>query len=61
MPISEARAVLPEVLDRVDRGEEIRAAIAAGRQRPISRGAGITVDRADELVSAIRADRDLRP
>jgi len=94
MTISEARAALPEVLDRVDRGEEItitrhgrpvavvvrpdalrsrraaralraaeqtRSRLAAGRRSGLSRAAGITVDRAEELVSAIRTDRDVRP
>lgn len=94
MTISEARAALPEVLDRVGRGEEVtitrhgravavvvrpdalrsrraeqavrtadltRAALAAGRQSALSRTKGITAERADELVSAIRTDRDARP
>lgn len=94
MTISEARAALPEVLDRVGRGEEVtitrhglpvavvvrpdalrsrrgeqalrtadqtRAALAAGRCSPLSRATGITAERADELVSAIRTDRDTRP
>ncbi|MHB1533431.1 MAG: type II toxin-antitoxin system Phd/YefM family antitoxin [Acidimicrobiales bacterium] len=93
MTISAARAALPEVLDRVDRGEEviitrhgravavvvrpdalrsrraeqalrtaeqIRTALEVGRRSALSRGRGITAERAEELASAIRADRDLR-
>jgi prevent-host-death family protein len=91
MTISAARAALPEVLDRVDRGEEItitrhgrpvavvvrpdalrsrraekalrtaeqtRLLLEAGRRSGLSRATGITAERADELVSAIRTDRD---
>jgi prevent-host-death family protein len=93
MTISEARAALPGVLDRVDRGEEVtitrhgrpvavvvrpdalrsraeqalrtadqtRAALAAGRRSALSCATGITTDRADELVRAIRRDRDALP
>lgn len=94
MTISEARAALPEVVDRVGRGEEItitrhgrpvavvvrpdalrsrraeqalrtaeqtRALLETGRRSALSRATGITADRADELVSAIRTDRDARP
>ncbi|MGH9092814.1 MAG: type II toxin-antitoxin system Phd/YefM family antitoxin [Acidimicrobiales bacterium] len=94
MTSSEARAALPEVLDRVDRGEEItitrhgrpvavvvrpdalrsrraaqalsaaertRGLLEAGRRNALSRATGITADRADELVSAIRTERDARP
>ncbi|MHB1787312.1 MAG: type II toxin-antitoxin system Phd/YefM family antitoxin [Acidimicrobiales bacterium] len=94
MTISEARAALPEVLDRVGRGEEVTitrhgrpvavvvrpdalrsrraeqavrmadqtlAVLAAGRRSLLSCTKGITADRADELVSAIRTDRDARP
>ncbi|MGH9171832.1 MAG: type II toxin-antitoxin system Phd/YefM family antitoxin [Acidimicrobiales bacterium] len=91
MTVSEARAILPELLDRVDRGEEVtitrhgrpvavvvrpdalrsrhadkvlraaeqvRAELAVGRGSLLSRATGITPDRAEELVSAIRTDRD---
>jgi prevent-host-death family protein len=94
MTISEARAALPTVLDRVDKGEEItitrhgqpvavvvrpdalrsrcadqalktadqtRAALEAGRRSALLPAGGITADRADELVSTIRTDRDARP
>lgn len=94
MTVSEARAALPEVLDRVEKGEEIsitrhgrpvavvvrpdalrsrraertfqmaeqvRAALDAGRRRPLSSMPGITAERAEELVAAIRADRDSQP
>lgn len=94
MTISEARAALPEVLDRVDKGEEVtitrhgrpvavvvrpdalrsrraeqalsaadqtRALLAAARARALSPSSAITADRADELVNAIRTDRDARP
>ena len=93
MTSSEARAALPTVLDRVDKGEEItitrhgrpvavvvrpdalrsrradqalrtadrtRAALEAGRQHALSPATGITADRADELVAAIRVDREAR-
>ncbi|MHB1640997.1 MAG: type II toxin-antitoxin system Phd/YefM family antitoxin [Candidatus Dormibacteria bacterium] len=94
MTISEARAALPAVLDRVGKGEEVtitrhgrpvavvvrpdalrsrragqalrtadqtRASLAAGRRSALSCTKGITADRADELVSAIRTDRDAGP
>jgi antitoxin (DNA-binding transcriptional repressor) of toxin-antitoxin stability system len=94
MTSSEARAALPTVLDRVDKGEEIiitrhgrpvavvvrpdalrsrradqalrtadrtRAALEAGRQNALSPTTGVTAARADELVTAIRVDRDARP
>ena len=91
---SDARATLPEILDRVEAGEEVtitrhgqpvavvvrpdslrarrgepllaRAAetvggiLDAGRRRPLSRMGGISRDRADELITGIRADRDAR-
>jgi antitoxin (DNA-binding transcriptional repressor) of toxin-antitoxin stability system len=91
MTVSEARAALPEVLNRVEAGEEVtitrhgravavvvrpdimwsrsRAAdviaqgeqlervIAAAGQREMSSG-GLSVEYAEELVAAIRADRD---
>jgi prevent-host-death family protein len=93
MTSSEARAALPTVLDRVDKGEEItitrhgrpvavvvrpdalrsrraeqalraadetRAALEAGRRSALSTATGITADRADELVTGIRADRETR-
>jgi prevent-host-death family protein len=92
--ISEARAALANVLDRVDKGEEVtitrngrpvavvvrpdalrsrradqalrtagqtRAALEAGRRSALLPAAGITADRADELVSTVRTDRDARP
>jgi len=95
LTVSEARSILPEVLDRVERGEEVtitrhgrpvavvvrpdalrsrrseralaaaaqtRAALAAGRKRPLEIASrGISAERADELVGAIRSDRDARP
>ncbi|HXA34459.1 MAG TPA: type II toxin-antitoxin system Phd/YefM family antitoxin [Acidimicrobiales bacterium] len=94
MTSSEARAALPNVLDLVDKGEEvtitrhgrpvavvvrpdalrsrradhalkaadrIRATLEAGRRRSLLPATGITADRADELVSTIRTDRDARP
>jgi prevent-host-death family protein len=94
MTVSEARAALPDVLDRVERGEEVtltrhgrpvavvvrpdslrsrraargllaaeqtRAALTAARERPLSAAPHLTATRADELVAAIRADRDARP
>lgn len=94
MTISEARAALPAVLDRVDKGEEVtitrhgrpvavvvrpdalrsrraehvfrtadrtRAALQAGRRSALGSATGITAERADELVSGIRTDRDARP
>ncbi len=93
MTISEARAALPDVLDRVDKGEEVtitrhgrpvavvvrpdtlrsrraeqafrtadktRTALAVGRRSSLKRDTGISTARADELVSAIRTDRDAR-
>lgn len=89
--VSEARARLPEVLDRVAAGEEITitrhgdpvavvlrpdavrprraqetiersreigALVAAARERPLT-SAALAVARAEELVAAVRADRDL--
>lgn len=94
MTVSEARATLPEVLDRVERGEEVtltrhgrpvavvvrpdalrsrraergllaaeqtRAALAAARERPLSAAPHLAAGRADELVAALRTDRDARP
>jgi prevent-host-death family protein len=93
MSISEARAVLPELLSRVEQGEEITitrhgrpAAVLvrpdalrsrradntlhdAGRihellsqaaAEPMPAGPGLTVQRAEELITAIRAGRDTR-
>ena len=90
---SEARAALPSVLDRVDKGEEVRitrhgrpvavvvrpdalrsrradqalrtadktrAALEAGRRSALSPATGISANRADELVTAVRADREAR-
>jgi len=93
MTVSEARSNLPEVLDRVENGEEVtitrhghpvavvvrpdalrsraeralataeqtRTALAAARQRGLGLSGGISAERADELVGAIRSDRDARP
>ena len=94
MTVSQARAALPEVLDRVEKGEEITitrhgrpvvvvvrpdalrsrrgehalraaeqtlAVLADGRRRSLSHTAVITAERADELVAAVRADRDESP
>src|ERR1700685_1903182 len=93
MTVSEARAALPELLSRVEGGEEItitrhgrpvavlvrpdalrsrRADAAledAGRihelltqaaAEPLPGGAGLTAQRAEELVAAIRAGRETR-
>ena len=93
MTVSEARAALPELLTRVEGGEEItitrhgrpaavlvrpdalrsrRADAAledAGRihelliqaaGEPLPEGRGLTAQRAEELVTAIRAGRDTR-
>ncbi len=93
MTVSEARAALPEVLDRVAGGEEVtitrhgrpvavvvrpdilwsrRARTAlddAGRihellteaaAAALPEGAGLTVQRAEELIGEIRAGRDAR-
>ncbi len=93
MTVSEARAALPELLSRVEGGEEItitrhgrpaavlvrpdalrsrRAEAAledAGRihelltqaaGQPLPEGPGLTAQRAEELVAAIRAGRDTR-
>jgi len=93
MSATEARARLPEILDRVSRGEEItitrhempvavvvapnalrhrRAAAAAAiaraeqfrremdelRHQPLVLTGGLTIERAEELIREIRADRD---
>jgi prevent-host-death family protein len=91
MTVSEARAALPAVLDRVEAGEEItitrhgrpvaivrsadgryhgraaeafaeaerlRVRLEAARDRPLSTGFVMTEERAEELIAAIRADRD---
>jgi prevent-host-death family protein len=90
IPVSEARAALPELLTRVEGGEEvtitrhgravavlvrpdalrsrsrtamrdaerIHEIIALAASEPMPRGAGLTEERADELVAAIRAARD---
>lgn len=89
--VSEARATLPELLDRVEAGEEVtitrhgkpvavmvkpdrlrhrraedayrRAASlhdeleSAGNRSPMSSG-GLSPERADELISELRTDRD---
>lgn len=93
MSITEARATLPDVLDRVAMGEEITitrhgkaaavmlrpealrtrraekafaeaseiaAALAAARKKSLSSGKGMSVERAEELVAHIRAERDAR-
>jgi prevent-host-death family protein len=92
LSVTEARAALPDLLDRVERGEEITITrhgrpvavllradavrhrraeaalerarqvgemLAAARERPLPPPA-ISVERAEELVQAIRADRDAR-
>ena len=93
MTVSEARATLPELLSRVEGGEEItitrhgrtvavlvrpdvlrsrRADVAledAGRihelltqaaAEPLPEDSGLTPQRAEELIAAIRAERDAR-
>ncbi|WP_219416909.1 type II toxin-antitoxin system Phd/YefM family antitoxin [Pseudonocardia nigra] len=90
LSVSEARAGLPEVLDRVARGEEITitrhgtpvavvlrpdavrvrraeqtidrareigAMLTAAREQPLA-PAELAVDRAEDLVQAVRTDRD---
>ena len=93
MTASEARARLPEILDRVEAGEEVtisrhgkpvavvlaprnvrvrRAAataaieraeqlgreLEAARHEPLTFSGAMTAERAEELIRAIRADRD---
>jgi antitoxin (DNA-binding transcriptional repressor) of toxin-antitoxin stability system len=91
MTVTEARAALPDVLDRVTAGEEvvitrhgrpvavmirpdalrarragaaleaataIAAQVDAGRRAPWMPVAGLTEERADDLVAEIRAGRD---
>jgi prevent-host-death family protein len=90
IPVSEARAKLPELLTRVEGGEEvtitrhgravavlvrpdalrsrsrtamrdaerIHEIIALAASESMPRGDGLTEERADELVAAIRAARD---
>ncbi len=61
MTVSEARAVLPDLLSRVESGEEVtitRLAGAASAAPP--EGPGLTPARAEELVAEIRAGRDAR-
>jgi antitoxin (DNA-binding transcriptional repressor) of toxin-antitoxin stability system len=93
LTVSEARAALPSVLDRVERGEEVTitrhgrpvavvvrpdllnarrrsdvwgeadrlgALLDAARHAAAPTTPGIAPDRADEIVAAIRADRDAR-
>lgn len=93
MTVTEARATLPDLLDRVAMGEEITitrhgkaaavmlrpaalrtrraekafaeaseiaASLAAARNKPLSGGKGMTIERAEELVAHIRAERDAR-
>lgn len=90
LSVSEARARLPEVLDRVaageeititrhgrsvavllrpdavrarraertiERGREIGALLTSARERPLE-PAAVSADRAEELIDAVRADRD---
>ncbi|GEL16587.1 type II toxin-antitoxin system Phd/YefM family antitoxin [Pseudonocardia asaccharolytica] len=90
LSVSEARAILPEVLDRVASGEEITITrhgrpvavllrpdsvrtrraeetierareigelLTAAREQPLG-SAGVSLERAEELVDAVRADRD---
>jgi len=65
LSVSEARAILPEVLDRVERGEEItitrHGRPAAVLLRPDSvrmRRATQTIDRARDVAALVSAGRD---
>lgn len=92
LTVSQARAQLPTLLDRVEAGEEVtitrhgrvvavvmrpdlvrhrrrasdvfaeaertRELIERARTEPLRQAHGLTVERADELVAQIRADRD---
>jgi prevent-host-death family protein len=91
MTVSEARAALHELLERVSVGEEVtitrhgqpvavvvrpdllrtrraekalasaaavRELLAAGRQSPLPPPAGLSSDRAQELIAAVRAGRE---
>jgi antitoxin (DNA-binding transcriptional repressor) of toxin-antitoxin stability system len=65
LSVSEARAILPELLDRVERGEEItitrHGRPAAVMLRPDSvrmRRAKHTIDRAREVAALLSAGRD---
>jgi antitoxin (DNA-binding transcriptional repressor) of toxin-antitoxin stability system len=93
MTASEARAALPEILDRVGDGEEVvitrhgrpvavvlrpdalrsrradaalrtadevRAALATGRETAIAPRSGLSIERAEELVRTIQAGRKQR-
>lgn len=93
MTVSEARAALPQVLDRVAEGEEvtitrhgrpvavvvrpdimwsrrahavlddaerIHEMLAGAAATPLPEGAGLTAQRAEELIVEIRAGRDAR-
>jgi antitoxin (DNA-binding transcriptional repressor) of toxin-antitoxin stability system len=93
MTASEARAALPEILDRVGDGEEVvitrhgrpvavvlrpdalrsrradaalrtadevRAALATGREAAIAPRSGLSIERAEELVRTIQAGRKQR-
>ena len=93
MTVSEARAALPELLSRVEEGEEVTitrhgrpvavlvrpdalrsrraSAVLDDAQRihelltqaaaaPLPEGAGLTAQRAEELIGEIRAGRDAR-
>jgi antitoxin (DNA-binding transcriptional repressor) of toxin-antitoxin stability system len=92
LPVSQARATLPELLTRVEDGEEvtitrhgrpvavlvrpdvvrsranviiedagrIHELIAAAGASELPEGAGLTPERAEELVHAIRSGRDSR-
>jgi hypothetical protein len=93
MTVSEARAALPQVLDRVAEGEEvtitrhgrpvavvlrpdilwsrrahgllddagrIHEVITGAAAMPLPEGTGLTLERAEELIGAIRAGRNIR-
>jgi prevent-host-death family protein len=91
LTVTEARATLPWVLDRVQEGEEVtitrhgqpvavvvrpdslrsrradaslakaaevRRLLEEARHSPLSLDTGLSIERADELVAELRADRD---
>jgi prevent-host-death family protein len=93
LPVSEARAALPELLTRVEEGEEVTITrhgrpiavlvrpdalrsrraqealegaarvhelLAEAASTPLPEGAGLTTQRAEELIGEIRAGRDSR-
>lgn len=65
LSVSEARAILPEVLDRVERGEEITitrhgrpAAVLLRPDAVRTRRAGKAIERAREVAALVAAGRE---